>query len=570
MADAMRVNGKVAAARPSFSDRDVAAILPELEAVLRSGRLILGEFTDRFEREFGNYVGTKHAVAVNSASSALQIVLRFFGVSGREVIMPANNFPGVVSAAIYEGAVPVLAEMDPSSFCIDTEDVLRRINGRTAGVIVVHIAGLICPEIDKLREACGQKGLFLIEDAAHAHGAAIGTRVTIAGRMLNVRDFGKLMFAPVVDRTGRIQVGFQRDALAEWWPTRKLLDGGDLVGVMGELGFTQKGEVTVWAKEVKLLAKAVAAPPEKWHGLVDKELRYRRRYVDLWSSEGVADVFVKRSRILSTIRKYLEGEGYLEVETPTLHPIAGGAAAKPFVTHHNALGMDLFLRIAPELYLKRLIVGGLERVFEVSRNFRNEGLSVRHNPEFTMLELYEAQADYRRMMEIAEQLIERCAVAVNGTTRVTFRGVEYDLKAPFTKQSYVELFRARNGFEFDDHARTKARAAELGLHDTGDPWKRMNDVFEATVEDALQGPMMVVDYPVAISPLAKQKPDDRRLTERFEVYVAGMELGNAFSELNDPAEQARRFEEQDDMLRFGLPAGEEGFTRLARALRAAG
>ena len=393
-------------------------------------------------------------------------------------------------------------------------------------------------------EATPIGGLLAAAGTPDAHGPMIGKTVTIAGRMLNVRDFGKLMFAPLIDRSGRIQVGFQRDALAEWWPTRKLLDGGDLVGVTGELGFTQKGEVTVWAKSVKLLSKSVAAPPEKWHGLVDKELRYRRRYVDLWSSEGVADVFVKRSRVLSTIRKYLEGEGYLEVETPTLHPIAGGAAAKPFVTHHNALGMDLFLRIAPELYLKRLIVGGLERVFEVSRNFRNEGLSVRHNPEFTMLELYEAQADYRRMMEIAEQLIERCAIAVNGTTKVTFRGVEYDLKAPFQKLSYVELFRARNGFEFDDHAKTKVRAAELGLHDTGDRWKLMNDVFEATVEDALQGPMMVVDYPVAISPLAKQKPEDARLTERFEVYVAGMELGNAFSELNDPAEQARRFEEQ--------------------------
>jgi len=206
--------------------------------------------------------------------------------------------------------------------------------------------------------------------------------------------------------------------------------------------------------------------------------------------------------------------------------------------------MELFLRIAPELYLKRLIVGGMERVFEVSRNFRNEGLSARHNPEFTMLELYEAQADYRRMMEVAEQLIERSAIAVNGTTQVRFREKDYDLKAPFEKRSYVEMFRAQNGFEFDDHARTKQRALELQLHDTGDPWKLMNDVFEATVGDALEGPLMVVDYPVAISPLAKQKPDDKRLTERFEVFVASMELGNAFSELNDPAEQARRFEEQ--------------------------
>jgi lysyl-tRNA synthetase class 2 len=379
---------------------------------------------------------------------------------------------------------------------------------------------------------------------AAAHGPMIGRAVTVAGRMLNVRDFGKLMFAPLLDRSGRVQIGFQRDKLADWWPDRKLLDGGDWIGVTGEVGFTQKGEVTVWATAVKLLSKAVAPPPEKWHGLVDKELRYRRRYVDLWSSEGVADVFIKRSKVLATIRRYLEDQGYLEVETPTLHPIAGGAAARPFVTHHNALDMQLYLRIAPELYLKRLIVGGMERVFEVSRNFRNEGLSARHNPEFTMLELYEAQADYRRMMEIAEQLIERSAIAVNGSTKVRFREKDYDLRAPFVKRSYVEMFRAQNGFDFDDIARVKKRAHELQIHDTGDPWKLMNDVFESTVGDALEGPMMVVDYPVGISPLAKQKPEDKRLTERFEVFVAGMELGNAFSELNDPAEQARRFEEQ--------------------------
>jgi lysyl-tRNA synthetase class 2 len=380
--------------------------------------------------------------------------------------------------------------------------------------------------------------------AADKPGPMCGERVTIAGRMLAARDFGKLVFVPLVDRTGKIQVGLQRDKLAEWWPKRKLLDGGDLIAVSGELGHTQKGEVTVWASEVRLLAKAVAPPPEKWHGLADKELRYRRRYVDLWASDGVRDVFVKRSQVLSTIRKYLESEGYLEVETPTLHPIAGGAAARPFITHHNALGMDLYLRIAPELYLKRLIVGGLERVFEVSRNFRNEGLSVRHNPEFTMLELYEAQADYRRMMELAEQIIERSARAVNGTTEVLFRGARYDLKAPYPRRGYIDLFREKNGFEFDDHARVEKRAQELALHDVGDPWKLMNDVFEATVEDSLQGPVMVVDYPVQICPLAKQKPGEAHLAERFEVYVAGMEIGNAFTELNDPAEQTRRFEEQ--------------------------
>jgi lysyl-tRNA synthetase class 2 len=395
--------------------------------------------------------------------------------------------------------------------------------------------GIAATPIDELL-----KGLGTVEDPGPMHGR----EVSAAGRLLSLRDFGKLIFAPLVDRTGKIQIGMARDRLTSWWPERKLLDGGDLVGITGELGHTQKAEPTIWAREVRLLAKAVAGPPEKWHGLVDKETRYRRRYVDLWASEGVREVFVKRSRVLSLVRRYLEAEGYLEVETPTLHPIAGGATARPFVTHHNALGMDLYLRIAPELYLKRLIVGGLERVFEIARNFRNEGLSQRHNPEFTMLELYEAQADYRRMMQISECMIEMLAREVNGSTRVHFRGAEYELAAPYPRRKYTDLFREHNGCEFDDEARVRARAKELAVPDAGNYWKLMNDVFEATVEDHLEGPLFVVDYPVPICPLAKTKPEDPRLAERFELYVAKMEIGNAFTELNDPAEQERRFEEQ--------------------------
>lgn len=381
---------------------------------------------------------------------------------------------------------------------------------------------------------------------AEEPGPLVGETVTVAGRVLGLRDFGKLIFAPIVERTGRMQVGLQKNRLADWWPERKLLDGGDLVGITGELGFTQKGELTVWATEVRLLAKAVAPPPEKWHGLSDKELRYRRRYVDLWASEGVLDVFVARSKVLSVARRFLEDQGFLEVETPTLHPISGGATARPFITHHNALGMDLFLRIAPELYLKRLIVGGLERVFEVSRNFRNEGLSIRHNPEFTMLELYQAQADYRDMMRITEELFERCATELHGTAEVEFRGKRFDMKAPFERVSYAELFEQKNGFSLWDAERARARADELGLKLPADmhPVKVACEVFEETCEDELSGPVFVTDYPVEISPLAKASPDDPRVTERFEVFVDGMELGNAFTELNDPAEQQRRFEEQ--------------------------
>jgi lysyl-tRNA synthetase class 2 len=377
-------------------------------------------------------------------------------------------------------------------------------------------------------------------------GARSGTQATIAGRLLGLRDFGKLIFAPLQDRTGRLQVGFQKARLEAWWEQRKWLDGGDQVAVTGELGFTQKGELTLWASAVRLLAKSVAPPPEKWHGLADVEQRYRRRYVDLWASEGVREVFVLRSRMLSLVRRFLEERGFLEVETPTLHPIAGGATARPFKTHHNALGIDLFLRIAPELYLKRLIVGGLERVFEVSRNFRNEGISTRHNPEFTMLELYQAQADFRHMMAHTEELLEHLARELLGRTQVEFRGATYELAAPFRRARYDELFQTQNGCSLHDEAAVAQRARELALKlpPGAGHWKVVGEVFEATVEDALAGPVFVTHFPTPLCPLAKSDPADPRFAERFELFLGGMELANAFSELNDPAEQHRRFEEQ--------------------------
>ena len=406
---------------------------------------------------------------------------------------------------------------------------------RAAGIDPYPARGMTAEPIASLLAAVG---------TPEAPGPRLGSEVVIAGRLLALRDFGKLIFAPVVDRTGTLQIGLERDRLGEWWPKRKLFDGGDLVGARGLLGHTKKGEPTLWVTELTLLAKAVAPPPEKWHGLTDIEARYRRRYVDLWAGEGVREVFQKRSRIVSSIRRFLEAQGYLEVETPTLHPILGGATARPFVTHYNALDHDFFLRIAPELYLKLCIVGGLERVFEIARNFRNEGLSPRHNPEFSMLELYEAQADYRRMMEIAETLIETVAREANGTTEVVFRGQRYDLKAPFERRSYLELFEQHVGCAYDDEPRVRAKARELGLKDPGSFAKLSNDVFEACVEDHLRGPIIVHDYPVEISPLAKRKPGAPRIAERFEVFLGGMELGNAFSELNDPADQYQRFAEQ--------------------------
>ncbi len=377
-------------------------------------------------------------------------------------------------------------------------------------------------------------------------GARIGTRACIAGRLLGLRDFGKLIFAPLLDRTGKIQIGLAKERLGPWWPQRKLLDGGDWIAVRGELGRTQKGELTLWAAEVVLLAKALAPPPEKWHGLVDVEQRYRRRYVDLWASEGVREVFVLRSRMLSLVRRFLEERGFLEVETPTLQPIAGGATARPFVTHHNALDTDLYLRIAPELYLKRLIVGGLERVFEVSRNFRNEGISTRHNPEFTMLELYQAQADFRHMMELTETLLEHLACELKGGTAVEFRGQTYDLKAPFRRARYDQLFEQANRCSVHDEraVRERAREHELAPPAGSGHWTLVGELFEATVEDSLAGPVFVTHYPVALCPLAKTDPEDPRFAERFELFLGGMELANAFTELNDPEEQERRFAEQ--------------------------
>ena len=393
------------------------------------------------------------------------------------------------------------------------------------------------------RVARGQPIGDLLADFA----ARTGQTVTVAGRLGVVRDFGKLRFAHVADRTGSLQVGFERDRLPAFWPDRKQVEGNDLVSVTGTLGTTQKGEPTLWATQVDLAAKALRAAPEKWHGLQDQEQRYRQRYVDLFASEDVRKTFLLRSQIVREVRAYFDGLGYCEVETPILQPIFGGAAARPFTTHHNALDMPLYLRIAPELYLKRLIVGGLERVYEIGRVFRNEGISTRHNPEFTMIESYEAWADYRDIMARVEGLFAHlCDKVLGGRTVVTFRDKQFDLKPPFAKASYLELFRQHNdGLDWFDHEAVVRRAKQLKLPTDGIAKHTLaNDVFEATVEDTLQGPIFVYDYPAPISPLAKRLPSDPRVTERFEFFVCGMELGNAFSELNDPIDQEQRFVDQ--------------------------
>ncbi|MBN2490230.1 MAG: lysine--tRNA ligase [Planctomycetes bacterium] len=367
-----------------------------------------------------------------------------------------------------------------------------------------------------------------------------------AGRIMRLRDHGKVVFLDLADRTGTIQVYLRRDDIgAEAFEVVRLLDLGDHLGVEGAVKKTHKGEISIFAARVVFLGKALLPIPEKWHGLKDVELRYRHRYVDLFANPGVRDGFVRRAAILRDIRSYLEARGFLEVETPMMHAIAGGAAARPFVTHLHALDMPLFLRVAPELYLKRLLVGGLERVFELNRNFRNEGMSPRHNPEFTMLEVYQAYADYEEMMTLTEGLVADAAARHAGGLKIRYQGREIDFTPPFRRARYRELFAEAAGFALDDRARVEARAKELEVWEAAAPFEKVvNAVFETLVEPTLVQPTFVCDFPRALCPLAKARADDPEVAERFELIVSRMELANAFTELNDPVDQEARFRAQ--------------------------
>jgi lysyl-tRNA synthetase, class II len=410
-----------------------------------------------------------------------------------------------------------------------------------------------------------------------------------SGRILAIRAFGKANFLVLSDGHAKIQVYIRQDALPELdFKIYKLLDFGDWVGVEGRLFRTKTNELTIWASRLHFLAKCLVPLPEKWHGLTDVEIRYRQRYLDLIVNPDSRRVFETRSRVVSGIREFMTARGYLEVETPMMQPIAGGAIARPFVTHHNALDMDLYLRIAPELYLKRLVVGGLEKVFEINRNFRNEGISTQHNPEFTMMEFYEAYADYHALMRMTEEMISTVATQVLGTDQITFGEHAISLAAPFMRLSLRDaareaasrkLGREVAAADLRDRSRVAAIAAELGLdidpgHGAG---KITTEIFERLCEDRLIQPTFVYDFPTEVSPLSKQKPDDPDTVERFELYIGGFEVANAFSELNDPVEQRRRFEGQlqnrasgdleahamdDDYIRaleYGLPpTGGEG------------
>ena len=363
-----------------------------------------------------------------------------------------------------------------------------------------------------------------------------------AGRIVLLRDIGKLIFITLRDCSGTIQVGLSKQLLSEQWQLAKLLDLGDMIGVSGQLGKTKTGEITIWADNLVFLSKCLLPPPEKFHGLADIDQRYRQRYVDLWANPEVMERFKKRSAILSLIREILTSKGFLEVETPMMQAIAGGAAARPFITHHNTLDMELFLRISPELFLKRLLVGGMERVFEVNRNFRNEGLSRQHNPEFTMLEAYQAYGDYTLMMELTEEIISTCAKKYCSGTSVQFDNNTIDFSGPWRRAKYADLLEEYAGCNIDDLEAVRKKARQLEIPEAAmDDVVVINEVFETTVEKQLINPTFVIDYPAQLCPLTKRKKDDPKYAERFELFIAGMELANAYTELNDPAVQEENF-----------------------------
>ena len=384
-----------------------------------------------------------------------------------------------------------------------------------------------------------------------------GKIVRLAGRMMSKRIMGKMSFSDMMDRYGRIQLVVRRDVLGdEEYKAYKKMDIGDIIGIEGEVFRTQKGEISVRVSELTLLSKSLRPLPEKWHGLTNTDIRYRQRYVDLIVNPEVRKTFENRSKILREIRNFMDSRGFMEVETPCLNTIPGGAAARPFITHHNALDIDMYMRIATELHLKRLIVSGLEKVYEIGRIFRNEGMDTRHNPEFTTIELYQAYTDYNGMMDITEDMVIHCCEKVLGTTKVVYEGTELDFTKGWRRMTMAEAVKEYSGLDFmamdPEQALEAVKAAGFEVEKGKESWgDLMAMVYDETVEENLIQPTFIMDYPVEISPLAKRKPSDPRLTERFECFVYGRELCNAFSELNDPVDQRQRFERQVELRNAG-------------------
>ena len=410
-------------------------------------------------------------------------------------------------------------------------------NAYPNGFTPEHLAELITEQYDDL-------------DKEALEAAAV--EVSIAGRLMTRRIMGKASFANVQDRTGKLQIYLQRDAFPEGFYNEefKKWDIGDIVGLRGILFKTNKGELSVKVREIELLVKSLRPLPEKFHGLTDKEMSYRQRYVDLIMNEQSREVFKTRSKIVGFIRQFLIEKDYLEVETPMMQAIPGGAVARPFVTHHNALDMELFLRIAPELYLKRLVVGGFDRVFEINRNFRNEGLSTRHNPEFTMLEFYQAYADYQDLMDITEEMFKGIAQLVTESGVVNYQEQDIDFNKPFQRMTVAEsILHFNSDLSLEDlqnREKLVSYAESLNVHikDSYGLGKVQIEIFEKTVEDQLAEPTFITEYPVEVSPLSRRNDENDFVTDRFELFIAGREIANGFSELNDPEDQARRFQDQ--------------------------
>ena len=433
-----------------------------------------------------------------------------------------------------------------------TEDENRLIAERRAKLAALREAGTAFPNDFRRTDLAGDLQAEYADAQAWSGEAleADGRRVAIAGRMMAKRVMGKAAFAQIQDTSGRIQLFLQRDALGDAYQAFKGWDVGDIIAAEGTLMRTRTGELSVKVSTLRLLSKSLRPLPDKWHGLADVEQRYRQRYVDLIVSPESREVFVKRSRIISAMRAWLDARGFLEVETPMMHYIAGGATARPFTTHHNALDLKLYLRVAPELYLKRLVVGGFERVYEINRNFRNEGVSTRHNPEFTMLELYEAYATYEDIMDLTEGMIRDLAEQALGTTALEWDGNAIDLGPRFRRWKLEEAVRELNPqitpADCRDRDALAAHCQRLGVRIKPDwGWgKLLLELFEATVEDGLVQPTFITHYPVEVSPLARESDTDPGITDRFELFIGGKEMANGFSELNDPEEQAARFRAQ--------------------------
>ena len=400
----------------------------------------------------------------------------------------------------------------------------------------------------------------------------VGKKVIIAGRLMTIRQMGKSIFADLKDQDGRVQLYAKQDAMGdEAFNHFKNLKMGDIVGVEGELFNSKTGEMTVKIEKFQRLSSIVRPMPEKWHGLKDVETRYRQRYVDLIVNDDVRQVFKTRSLVMREIRKFLDAQGFMEVETPMMQPLAGGARARPFVTHHNTLETDLYMRVAPELYLKRLLVGGFEKVYEINRNFRNEGISVRHNPEFTMMELYQAYADYHDMMEITESLVHHLVMMIHGKDEIAFGDKVLSFKRPWKRISFYGAIQEATGI---DLRKTPAKEAAKKLNLKLDPEMEevdvLDEIFSETVEKDLIHPTFIIDYPTAMSPLAKAQTEDPALVYRFELFISKMEIANAFSELNDPFVQRERLESQRDVIGENKEIDEDFLAALEYAMPPAG